>query len=70
MPKPVEKISPDDLTDDFLKKIDRGNTDISTVLLYMQKVCPQIRNVYDKNTFLNGLIEDLYLKCEDVMLDK
>ena len=60
LPKPVEKITIDDLNDKFLKSIDRGNCEISTIQLYIQKVCPQLRNHYDKNEFLNSLIQDLY----------
>jgi hypothetical protein len=26
--------------------------------------------VYDRDTFLNGLIEDLYFKCEDMLQEK
>ena len=70
LPKPVEKIRQEDVTEAFLKQIDSGNADTSTLKLYIEKVCPLIRNQYDKNTFLNGLIEDLYFKCEDIMVEK
>jgi len=53
-----------------LKSIDGGNCEVSTLKLYIEKVCPQIRLQYDKNVFLNELIADLYYKCEDVMVDK
>lgn len=71
LPKPLEKIRPEDITDEFLKKIDAGGaTDISTIKLYIQNVCPLVRAQYDRDTFLDGLIEDLYMKCEDIILDK
>jgi len=58
------------VTDEFLKSIDSGNADIATLKLYISNVCPLVRNVYDKDTFLNGLIEDLYFKCEDMIQTK
>ena len=70
LPKPVDKIRQEDLTDNFIKSIDAGGKDPATIRLYLGKVCPQIRNQYDRDTFLNGLIEDLYYKCEDQMIDK
>jgi hypothetical protein len=70
LPKPYDKIRPDDLTDEFLKSIDSGNADISTLKLYISKVCPLVRTAYDRDAFLNGLIEDLYFKCEDMIQDK
>lgn len=70
LPKPVDKIRQEDLTEEFLKSVDAGSSDISTVKLYIEKVCPHIRNAYDKNTFLNGLIDDLYHQAEAVMVDK
>jgi len=70
LPKAPEKVRPEDVTDEFLKQIDAGNADISTLKLYISKICPQIRSQYDRDTFLNGLIEDLYLRCEDIMLEK
>jgi len=70
LPKPFEKVRPEDVTDKFLKQIDGGNCDTATLKLYVSKVCPLVRSAYDKNTFLNGLIEDLYFKCEDIMVDK
>lgn len=71
MPKPVDKIKPEDVTDSFLKSIDTGGSiDKSTLKLYINNVCPLIRNQFDRDTFLNGLIEDLYLKCEDIMIEK
>ena len=33
--------------------------------LLLSKVCPLIRDIGDRNVFLNGLIEDLYYECED-----
>lgn len=69
LPKPYDKIKPEDVTDSFLKQVD-GNADMATLKLYIQNVCPLVRSVYDKDTFLNGLIEDLYLKCEEMIQDK
>jgi len=43
---------------------------MSTLKLYISKVCPLVRSVYDRDAFLNGLIEDLYFKCEDMIQDK
>jgi len=60
LPKPVEKIKAEDLDDDFYKSVDANGADLATLKLYISKVCPNIRNAYDKNIFLNGLIEDLY----------
>lgn len=70
MPKPLEKIRPEDVTDEFLKSIEAGATDLATLKIYIHQVCPLIRDQNDRNTFLNGLIEDLYLKCEDIMINK
>ena len=53
-----------------MKGIDAGSADTATLKLYIQQVCPQIRSQYDRDTFLNGLIEDLYMRCEDIMSDK
>ena len=70
LPKPVEKIKAEDLDDDFYKSVDANGADLATLKLYISKVCPNIRNAYDKNIFLNGLIEDLYQQAEDTMIDK
>jgi len=70
LPKPYDKIKPEDVTDEFLKSIDSGNADLATLKLYVSKVCPLVRNVYDRDTFLNGLIEDLYFRCEDLLQDR
>lgn len=53
-----------------MKSIDGGNVDVSTIRLYLEKVCPNIRTTYDRNVFLNDLIQDLYFRCEDIMIDK
>jgi hypothetical protein len=70
LPKPVEKIRPEDVTEAFVKQIDAAGKEPSTLRLYISKVCPQIRNQYSRDTFLNGLIEDLYYRCEDVIVDR
>ena len=71
-PKPVDKITVDDLNEKFLKGLtnEGSGVDMATLKLYMQRVCPQIRNAFDKNTFLNQLIEDLYLQAEEAMISK
>jgi len=61
---------PEDVTDDFLRKIDGGTGDLASLKLYIMKVCPKVRSQYDKNTFLDGLIEDLYLNCWDKLTAK
>lgn len=53
LPKPYDKITIDDLTDDFLSKVDKSSTDIPTIVLYIKNVCPLIREANDKNHFLN-----------------
>jgi chemotaxis protein histidine kinase CheA len=70
LPKAFDKIRPEDVTDEFLKSIDSGSADIATLKLYIQNICPLVRSVYDRDTFLNGLIEDLYFKCEDMIQEK
>jgi hypothetical protein len=40
LPKKIENITKADLNDKFLKSIDGGNADVSTIRLYMEKVCP------------------------------
>jgi len=65
-----DKVMPEDITDDFLRKIDGGTGDLASLKLYIQKVCPKVRSQYDKNTFLDGLIEDLYLNCWDKLTAK
>ena len=44
-PKPIDKITVDDLNEKFLKQLAGEGTgnDISSLKLYMQRVCPQIR---------------------------
>lgn len=39
-------------------------------MLYIKNICPLIREANDKNHFLNQLIEDLYLKTEEIMIEK
>ena len=68
--KPYDQVTPEDITEQFMKKIEANNADIASIKIYLQKTCPQVRNQFDRNTFLNGLIEDLYFKCEDIMIDK
>jgi hypothetical protein len=70
LPKAFDKIRPEDVTDAFLKSIDSGSADIATLKLYIQNICPLVRSVFDRDTFLNGLIEDLYFKCEDMIQEK
>jgi hypothetical protein len=54
-----------------LKSIDSGGVvEKSTLKLYINNVCPLIRSQFDRDTFLNGLIEDLYFTCEDQMIEK
>jgi len=35
MPKPLEKIRPEDVTDEFLKSIEAGATDLATLKIYI-----------------------------------
>lgn len=58
------------MTDKFLKSIEAGTSDLATLKVYIEQVCPLIRDQNDRNTFLNGLVEELYLKCEDIMIAK
>lgn len=53
-----------------MKSIDAPTADLATLKIYIQQVCPLIRDQNDRDTFLNGLIEDLYHQCEDIMIDK
>jgi hypothetical protein len=62
LPKDYRKIKPEDVTDDFLKN---ENVDKATMRLYISKICPLIRDIGDRNVFLNGLIEDLFYEAED-----
>ena len=41
-PKPIDKITPDDLTEKFLKQLagEGSGNDMATLKLYMQRVCP------------------------------
>lgn len=70
LPKPADKIRPEDVTEEFLKSIEAGTTDLATIKVYIQNVCPLVRDQNDRNTFLNGLVEDLYIKCEEIMIEK
>lgn len=67
---PFDKIRPEDVTESFLKSIEAGQADLATLKIYIQQVCPLIRDANDRNTFLDGCIEDLYHRCEDIMLEK
>jgi len=60
--KDYRKIRPEDVTDDLLKN---ETVDKATMKLYVSKICPLIRDIGDRNVFLNGLVEDLYYECED-----
>lgn len=62
LPKDYRKIKPEDLTDEFLKHEQVGKAEMK---LLLHKICPLIRDIGDRNVFLNGLIEDLYYDCED-----
>lgn len=64
LPKDYRKIRPEDLTDEFLKTEQNG-PDKATMKLLLSKICPLIRDIGDRNVFLNGLIEDLYYECEN-----
>ena len=45
LPKPIDKIRPEDVTDQFLKSIDTGGgVEKSTLKLYINNVCPLIRS--------------------------
>lgn len=59
-----------DINDEFLKRINEKRSHWAGLKLYFRKVCPLIKNQYDRETFLNGLIEDLYFNCEDIITDK
>lgn len=61
--KHYTKIRQEDLTDDFLKQNEQiGKAEMK---LLLTKICPLIRDIGDRNVFLNGLIEDLYYECEE-----
>jgi hypothetical protein len=62
--KDYKKIRLEDLNDDLLKN---ETVDKATMKLYITKICPLIRDIGDRNVFLNGLIEDLYYECEDLL---
>ena len=64
LPKDYRKIRLEDLTDDFLKHEAFGNSKAEMKML-LHKICPLIRDIGDRNVFLNGLIEDLFYECED-----
>lgn len=67
----IEKISEEHVKDvEFLKGIAETGVEISTLELYLRKVCPKIRDPNDKNVFLNELIEELYYKVEDAIAGK
>jgi len=40
--------------------MDSANTDLATLKIYLTNVCPLVRGQYDRNIFLNRLIEDMY----------
>lgn len=60
--KDYRKIKLEDVTDDLLKN---ETIDKATMKLYIYKICPLIRDIGDRNVFLNGLIEDLFYECEE-----
>jgi|TARA_B110000305_G_C19230933_1_gene535176 hypothetical protein len=66
----LDRLREADINDAFLKQIDPKRGHWAGLKLYFRKACPLIKNQYDRETFLNGLIEDLYFNCEDIILDK
>ena len=63
----IEKITPEDITEEFLKacvESSGSNCDLATMKLYLQNVCPLVKSQYNREIFLNNLIEEFYLKCE------
>jgi len=54
----------------LLKSINHNRSHWAGLKLYFRKVCPLVRNPYDREQFLNTLIQDLYFRCEDMIDDK
>lgn len=65
-----DRLTKEDINEELLKKINPNRSHWAGLKLYFRKVCPLVRNPYDRETFLNTLIQDLYFECEDMIEDK
>lgn len=67
----IKKKHPKDITDKDLAEVELGpGVTLATVRLYIDKVSPFNHEAYNKNVFLDGCIEDLYLECEGKKIKK
>ncbi len=67
----IKKKHPKDITDEDLAEVELGpGVTLATVRLYINKVSPFNHEAYNKNVFLDGCIEELYLECEGKKMKK
>eukprot|EP00353_Schmidingerella_taraikaensis_P001048 CAMPEP_0185596582 /NCGR_PEP_ID=MMETSP0434-20130131/80836_1 /TAXON_ID=626734 ORGANISM="Favella taraikaensis, Strain Fe Narragansett Bay" /NCGR_SAMPLE_ID=MMETSP0434 /ASSEMBLY_ACC=CAM_ASM_000379 /LENGTH=438 /DNA_ID=CAMNT_0028225103 /DNA_START=2099 /DNA_END=3415 /DNA_ORIENTATION=- len=67
----IKKKHPNDISDEDLAECELGpGTTLATVRLYIDKVSPYNNEAYNKNVFLDRLIEDLYISCEAKKMKK
>jgi hypothetical protein len=62
LPFPLDRVHPDDV--DYRKLEAEISIPISTVKMFIENVSPFRLAEGNKDQFLNGCIEDLYLECE------
>ena len=71
LPKPIETIRKEDLTEEFIKSIDTGSqTDLATMRLYLENVCPLVKSQYNRDVFLNGEIMRFRIKVDEMLHGK
>ena len=65
-----DRLTKEDINEELLSSINKNRSHWAGLKLYFRKVCPLVRNPYDREQFLNTLIQDLYFQCEDIIEDK
>ena len=67
----LKKKQPKDITDEDLAEVELGpGITLATVRLYIEKVSPFNNDAYNKNVFLDRLIEEFYTAIEKKKIKK
>jgi hypothetical protein len=61
LPIPIDQIDVNKVDEKFLKKMDMPGISLATIKLYIEQVCPQRTEEFNKHVYLNKCIEDFYL---------
>ena len=68
---PIEELDPAKIDEAFIKKLDLGaSVNVATIKLFVEHVCPEKTEEFSKHRFLNKLVEDFYIECEEAIKDK